>query len=163
VYILEKTDKPMYFGSAMEAATEADLERATKVPGASPIKSSDFPGGGKMVTIRDPDDVAFHVVYGYQTVPLGTAKRGADVYNKAQRFDDEKPRRGQFQRLDKGPAEVFKLGHFGHISNDVGKISAWYMSHFNIRAMDIQADMHDETQVGHCSSESEMNIFRRHC
>ena len=61
--------------------------------------------------------------------------------------DNEKSRRGIYQRIPKGPAHVFKLGHVGHISHDIGNISRWYMENFNIRAVDIQADMKDESQV----------------
>ncbi|KAL1887281.1 hypothetical protein Sste5346_010312 [Sporothrix stenoceras] len=147
IYVSEKTAHPTYFGSAMEAATEEDLEHATKVPGAGPIRNSEFPGGGKVVTIMDPDGIPFHVVYGYEKVPVGPTPIAAEAYNNAQLHDDEKARRGKYQRLPKGPSAVFKLGHFGHMSSDVGAISAWYMQHFNIRAMDVQADMKDDTQV----------------
>ncbi|KAH6698471.1 Glyoxalase/Bleomycin resistance protein/Dihydroxybiphenyl dioxygenase [Leptodontidium sp. MPI-SDFR-AT-0119] len=146
VYVSERTDKPLFFGGAMEAATEGDLNRAAALPGAGPIRNSDFPGGGKVVKIRDPDGVLFNIVFGYQTIPTRPPPKSASIFNPAQEFDDEKPRRGVYQRLTKGAAAVFKLGHFGHISHDVGKISSWYMENFNIRSMDIQADMKDESQ-----------------
>jgi hypothetical protein len=131
----------------MEAATHDDLTRAAALPGAGPIRDSDFPGGGKVVTINDPDGVRFNVVWGQNLVSVRPTPKGADVFNPAQLLDDEKPRRGKYQRIDKGPTAIFKLGHFGHISHDVAKISAWYQENFNIRAFDIQADMKDESQV----------------
>lgn len=141
----------MFFGGAFEAATEDDLKRAAALPGAGSILDSEFPGGGKVVRIRDPDGVLFNVVYGYETLAVRPPPKSAEVFNVAQQNDDEKPRLGKYQRLEKGPAAVFKLGHVGHISHDVGKISTWYQENFNLRAMDIQADMIDETQVSQTS------------
>lgn len=146
-YVVEKTDHPTFFGGAFEVASEEDLKRAAALPNAGPIRQSDFPGGGQVVTIRDPDDVTINVVWGYKTGPVRRPPKRADISNVPLKSDNEKSRRGTYQRLPKGPAHVFKLGHVGHISHDVGKISTWYMENFNIRAVDIQADMKDESQV----------------
>lgn len=142
-YIAEKTDRPLFFGGSLEATSQADLERAANLPGAGPIRDSEFPGGGKIVTILDPENIPINVVFGYSTVERGQPPKGADAYNMGSDTladDDEKPRRGRFQRLEKGPAPVHKLGHFGHITADIEKISEWYQTHFNLRALDVQAN-----------------------
>ena len=141
LYVSEKTSAPVFFGGAMEATTEADLKRAAALPGAGPIRNTDLPGGGRMVTIRDPDGIPFNVVFGYQRVPEGEPPKSANAYNNAQQQHDEKPRKGRFQRIAKGPSPVYKLGHFGHIAENIAKISAWYMQNFNLRVMDIQGGM----------------------
>ncbi|KAI7779711.1 hypothetical protein LA080_000398 [Diaporthe eres] len=97
-HVSEETDRPLFFGGSLEAASQEDLERAAKLPGA---------------------------VFGYSTVELGQPPKGADAYNRGSdtlAVDDERPRRGRFQRTGKGrPRE-------------------WYQTHFNIRALDVQAN-----------------------
>lgn len=149
-YVSEKTDRPLFFGGSLEAASREDLERAAKLPGAGPIRDSNFPGGGKVVTIVDPDNIPINIVYGYVTTERGQPPKGADAYNMGSDTlapDDEKPRRGRFQRLEKGPAPVHKLGHFGHITADIKKISEWYQTHFNLRALDVQANSFKKDSV----------------
>ncbi|KAL2859645.1 Glyoxalase/Bleomycin resistance protein/Dihydroxybiphenyl dioxygenase [Aspergillus pseudodeflectus] len=140
LYISEQTDRPIFFGGSLEAATLEDLERASKLPGAGPIRDSDFPGGGKVVTIFDPENIPINVIYGYEVVENGQPPKGANALNNAQRDDDAKPRRGTFQRIPRGPAPVYKLGHFGHKAADISLVSSWYMTHFNLRAVDVQAN-----------------------
>lgn len=150
-YVSEKTDQPLFFGGSLEAASQEDLERAAKLPGAGPVRDLDFPGGGKVVTIVDPENIPINVVFGYSTVERGQPPKGADAYNMGSDtlvVDDEKPRRGRFQRLGKGPSPVHKLGHFGHITADIKKISEWYQTHFNLRALDVQASAFNKDLVG---------------
>lgn len=137
--VSEQTTRPIFFGGAMEAASEDDLQRAAAIPGASSIRNCKFPGGGKIVSLTDPDRMPFHIVYGYSIVPRREQPKGAKAFNKAEVNDEIKPRRGAYQRVEPGPAPVQKLGHFGHITLDMIGVPNWYMKHFNIRVMDIQA------------------------
>src|SRR5437879_4166911 len=56
--------EPRFLGLAFQAASEADLERIQREPGASPIEAIDEPGGGKRVRLTDPDGHRIEIVYG---------------------------------------------------------------------------------------------------
>src|SRR4026208_1071343 len=47
--------KPRYVGTAVHAASPEDLEKVSRVEGASAIENIDEPGGGKRVRLKDPD------------------------------------------------------------------------------------------------------------
>ena len=146
-YISEKTDTPQFFGGSLEAASREDLERAAKLPGAGPIRACHFPGGGSIVTIVDPENVPINVIYDYGLVERLPPPKGADAFNKPSVDDEKKPRKGSFQRIPPGPAPIHKLGHFGHKASDIGKMSRWYTTHFNLRAIDVQANPFNKNVV----------------
>ena len=50
-------------------ASMDDLEKLSRVDGASPIESIDEPGGGKRVRLTDPDGFQVEVVHGMQQLP----------------------------------------------------------------------------------------------
>jgi len=65
VLCAEKAEEDCFGGAAFAVETMDDLVRATKISEASAIRDLDAPGGGKVVTIRDPiDNMPFHLVYG---------------------------------------------------------------------------------------------------
>lgn len=105
------------------------------------------PGGGQVVTIKDPDGISLNIVYGSSPVEPKAPPRGASPYNNAQMEHNSKQRKGTFQRVSPGPSPIFKLGHFGHMSNNMKGISEWYMTNFNLRAVDIQAAPWDKSTV----------------
>ncbi len=56
--------EPRYVGIAVHAASLEDLDRVSRVAGASKIEDIDEPGGGKRVRLADPDGYQVEVVYG---------------------------------------------------------------------------------------------------
>lgn len=78
-----------------------------------------------MVTLTDPAGHKVHLIHGQKEKkeePLGLKKL---VVN----YEDEKPRVGKFQRLEPGPAPVYRWGHYGvtypaHIGYE--KMFKWY-------------------------------------
>ena len=56
--------EPRYVGIAVHAASMEDLDRVSRVDGASKIEDIDEPGGGKRVRLTDPDGYQVEVVYG---------------------------------------------------------------------------------------------------
>ncbi|KAI9149639.1 Cupin-domain-containing oxidoreductase virC [Paramyrothecium foliicola] len=140
LYVSEKTDQPLFFGGALEASSQEDLDKAAKLPGAGPIRNSDLPGGGKVVTIVDPENVPINIVYGYQTIDRGQEPPTVSAMNVPNVSDDAKARKGTYQRIPPGPAAVHKLGHFGHKAADIATVSTWYQTNFNLRAVDVQAN-----------------------
>jgi hypothetical protein len=91
------------------------------------------PGGGKLVTVEDPEGFPVNFIYG-QSVPETTYKTPEQLV-----FNDEthKPRQRKFQRFAPGPAEVFKLGHFGLVVEQFAVEMDWYTRYFNIVPSDI--------------------------
>src|SRR5260370_35473741 len=53
-----------YVGIAVHAASMEDLEKISRVEGASSIEDIDEPGGGKRVRLTDPDGYQVEVVHG---------------------------------------------------------------------------------------------------
>ena len=61
--------EPKYFGIAFHAASEEDLEKLSRVDGASKVESIDEPGGGKRVRLTDPDGFQVEIVHGMARLP----------------------------------------------------------------------------------------------
>ena len=91
------------------------------------------PGAGKIVTVSDPEGFPVNFVYGQ------SPRKTLSVAPPKLVFNDEihKPRQRQFQRFEPGPAEVYKLGHFGLVVEDLATQMKWYTHHFNIVPSDI--------------------------
>jgi hypothetical protein len=98
--------EPRFVGLAWHAASEEDLGRLAKLPGASPVESIDEPGGGKRVRLKEPNGYQIEVVYGIESVapiqvPRQLMNTGSDALKRA----------GQLMRLQRGSAHVKRIGH----------------------------------------------------
>ncbi|KAI0517425.1 hypothetical protein F5B22DRAFT_646060 [Xylaria bambusicola] len=61
---LLEDDNDVFGSAAFAVEALQDLERASGLPGATPIRDLDGPGWGKVVTLREPvNDFPFHFVY----------------------------------------------------------------------------------------------------
>lgn len=113
-------------GAAYVVESRSELERAEAVPGATKIAPLDAPGGGEVVTLTDPSGFKVHLVHGQE-------ERQADVLNLEKltvNYEDNKPRKGQFQRFKPGPVPVYRWGHYG-VTYDAAKVGydkmyTWY-------------------------------------
>ena len=117
-------------GAAYAVESREELDKASKVPGASPVRPLDAPGGGEWVSIKDPAGFHVHFVFG-QEESTSTARPDFPSSSHAVNYEDAdaKPRKGTFLRLNKGkqmaalaphvliactgPAPVYKWGHYG--------------------------------------------------
>ena len=54
---------PAFVGLAYYAASEEDLQRVAKAPGASAVEAIDEPGGGRRVRLREPNGYQVEVVH----------------------------------------------------------------------------------------------------
>jgi len=105
LHVTEK-GQPGFIGFAYYAASEDDLAKVAKAPGASGVESLDEPGGGKRVRLREPNGYQVEVVYGIEKVaeisveetPINT---GAKPLQRA----------GTLMRLRKSPTPVKRIGH----------------------------------------------------
>ncbi|KAM3065375.1 hypothetical protein ACMFMG_011501 [Clarireedia jacksonii] len=133
VYCLEDGDENKFRGAGFVVESLEDLENAAStLPNASEIYDlTDAPGGGKCVTFYDPvDDFPMHLVYGQVEVDQGPEPSFPEIHFN---FPEKKTRpANQFQRFEKRPAPIHKLGHFGMVVTDFPKTLEFYTSRFNL-------------------------------
>ncbi len=133
--------EPKYVGIALYAGSMDDLEKISRVPGATPIESIDEPGGGKRVRLTDPDGYQVEVVHGIAQLPKITVAR------PAVNLGDDKTRRrnlAYFQNVDRGPSHVKRIGHFVVHTPQFEKTLGWYRDMLGFRCSDeVYADRQD--------------------
>ena len=105
IHITEKGD-PKFVAFGYYAASEDDLARVAKAPGASAVESIDEPGGGKRVRLREPNGYQIEVVHGIATppaipVPVQEMNTGVAPLRRA----------GELMRLRKSPTPIKRIGH----------------------------------------------------
>jgi catechol 2,3-dioxygenase-like lactoylglutathione lyase family enzyme len=95
------------------------------------------------VTVYDPDGLPVHVVYGIQPAePL--PMRNPVPINHAR----EKHRLGSGQRLQKGPAQILRLGHALFFVSDFQRTFEWYQTTFGMLPSDYIHDGEPENRLG---------------
>ncbi len=123
--------EPGFRGVAFEAASAEDLRAAAKLAGAGPVEKIDAPGGGQRVCFTDLDGYAVEVVHGREELaPLPVAS--ASPYNRG----SQRPRLGELQRVESGPARVKRLGHVVLRVADFRRSEDWYKSRFGFLSSD---------------------------
>ena len=108
--------EPRYVGIAVHAASLEDLDRVSRVAGASKIEDIDEPGGGKRVRLADPDGYQVEVVYGMERLDPIPVKRPA-----VNSGNDKYRRKGELFRVEPGPSHIKRLGHFVVMSTNFDK------------------------------------------
>ena len=133
---------PTFKGPAFVAASRAEFDKATALPGAQHAKLDNAPGGGEQVTFARDDDTYFHVVYGMKPRTSATDDSSAVPSATHEKYGPfnlplVKPRKGSFQRFHAGPALVHKIGHLGYVHRNFDSELAWYTDNFNFVPSDI--------------------------
>jgi catechol 2,3-dioxygenase-like lactoylglutathione lyase family enzyme len=105
LHVTEKGD-PGFVGFAYHAASEDDLARVARAPGASTVEPIDEPGGGKRVRLREPNGYQIEVVWGIDTpgpipVPEQPMNTGTEPLRRA----------GELMRLRPSPSPIKRIGH----------------------------------------------------
>ncbi|KAK8105400.1 glyoxalase [Apiospora kogelbergensis] len=135
-----KADRDEFAGVGYVVESEDDLRHASEtLPKATQIyELEDAPGKGKCVTFYDPvDNFPFHLVYGQEGAGVLEIPLPQEPVNYP--FEKNRPK-NHFQRFQKRPAPVHKLGHWGHCSTNYAKIYEFYTSRFNLIASDLVHD-----------------------
>ena len=112
VYVAQqsKSGSSYFDGAAYVVDSLEELQRAAGFESCTgPIRDLDGPAGGKTVTLKDPAGHLVHLIHGWQE----KAAEPLDLEKLIINFEDEKPRKGKFQRFRPGPAPVFRWGHYG--------------------------------------------------
>src|ERR1700704_3932296 len=105
IHVTEQGD-PGFIGIAYYAASEEDLHKVAKVPGASGVENIDEPGGGKRVRLKEPNGYQIEVVWGIERLPEIKAPR--QMLNSGYA---PHARAGQPMRIPKGASRVKRVGH----------------------------------------------------
>ena len=133
----ESTDGKNCFGGATyQVESRTELERATStVPGARNTFLLDCPGGGEAVTLTDPVGHKVHLVWGQEEKIAEPPHLEKIVVN----YEDEKPRKGQFQRFQPGPAPVHRWGHYGvtYPEGQYQRMFDWYTGYLSLAVSDV--------------------------
>src|SRR5215468_381677 len=124
---------PKYIGIAFHAGSMDDLEKLSRVDGASAIESIDEPGGGKRVRLTDPDGFQVGVVYGMARLPKIPVKRPAVNFG-----EDKTQRRNSlyYKGVERGPSHVKRFGHFVVHTPQFEKTLGFYREMFGLRCSD---------------------------
>src|SRR5437762_13570730 len=130
-----------YVGIAVHAASMEDLEKISRVEGASSIEDIDEPGGGKRVRLTDPDGYQVEVVHGMALLdPI-------EVPRPAVNSGDNKTQRRNalyYKGVERGPSHVKRIGHFVVHSPQFEKTLGWYREVIGLRCSDdVYADSKD--------------------
>jgi catechol 2,3-dioxygenase-like lactoylglutathione lyase family enzyme len=138
LHVTEKGD-PGFVGLAYYAASEDDLRRVAKAPGASGVEDIDEPGGGQRVRLKEPNGYQIEVVYGIKPLPpirveLQPLNSGPEPLKRA----------GELMRLPKGPSRVKRIGHGVMASPKVVETVQWFRETLGfICSDDVYADSKD--------------------
>jgi catechol 2,3-dioxygenase-like lactoylglutathione lyase family enzyme len=128
-----------FLGLAFHAASEEDLHRLAKLPGATPVEAIDEPGGGQRVSLREPNGYRVEVVHGIAPVSPIPVHRQA-VNTAAERLK----RAGELFRLKRGPAQVKRIGHAVLTTPRIGDTVAWFRETLGlVRSDDLYAGSED--------------------
>jgi len=112
---------PSFVGFAYHAASEEDLHRVAKAPGASAVEKIDEPGGGQRVRLREPNGYQIEVIHGMEElppipVPHQPMNTGVEPLRRA----------GELMRLRKSPTPIKRIGHGVLGTPRVQETAQWY-------------------------------------
>ena len=82
IHVTEKADDAGFVGFAYHAASEDDLARVAKAPGASAVETIDEPGGGKRVRLREPNGYQIEVDLGHRGAAADPGAAHADEHRR---------------------------------------------------------------------------------
>lgn len=112
--------EPGFVALAFNVDSEDELEKATRIDGASAVEEMDEPGGGKRVRLVEPNGYTIEVVHGMEMLEPIDVSRFALNMGPARLA-----RKGELTRIDRGPSHVKRIGHAVMMTPDLKKSIAW--------------------------------------
>src|SRR4029450_12582773 len=120
IHVTEKGD-PSFIGIAYYAASEEDLHKVARVPGASGVEDIDEPGGGKRVRLKEPNGYQIEVVYGIKKLkPIAVKRQPLNLGSEGLK------RAGKVMRIHLGSSRVKRIGHAVMASPKVVETARWF-------------------------------------
>ncbi|KAF2799648.1 trihydroxytoluene oxygenase [Melanomma pulvis-pyrius CBS 109.77] len=143
-YIAEQSpdNKRHFVGAYYVVKDFFELEKAAKHPTATGITSNQGPGGGKVVTLKDPYN-GFIVGFLHGQTPRASqvSTKIMDMEIDPSKFNlaIEKNRMGGTRRFKEGASPVYKLGHYGIVvpAHLYEKTLEWYTTTLNLEPTDM--------------------------
>ncbi|WP_426399168.1 VOC family protein [Ralstonia sp. R-29] len=132
-YVVRKAPKAAFAGFGLQVAGRAALDALAKLPGASTVEPSAWPGGGYRVRLVDPSGFRVDAIAG-QAPTAELPHRAPLPLNSA----DAPLRINETQRPPVGAPEVIRLGHVVLELADFQATCAWYTQHFGFIPSDVQ-------------------------
>jgi catechol 2,3-dioxygenase-like lactoylglutathione lyase family enzyme len=132
-YRVHRAPRTRFVGAGFAVRTRDELERLSRVEGASGIEASEHPGGGDRVVLRDPSGFLVEVVHG-QTPAERIATREPLAFNVGR----DRKRINGTQRPPVEPPAVIRLGHVVLEVADYQATCAWYTQHLGFIPSDVQ-------------------------
>lgn len=130
VHVTEQGEAARCLGIGLWAQSAGDLDRLAAHVGAR-VQDNPEPGGGKVVSFRDPDGFRIDVLHG-QTLLEPIAVRDPVPMNPAV----GRARLGQVVRIPPGPSHVMRCGHVALLVSDFRKSLAFYREVLGLRPSD---------------------------
>jgi catechol 2,3-dioxygenase-like lactoylglutathione lyase family enzyme len=141
--VAQRAQRPGFIAVALEIDNLDTLRRFAAMPGVSgPEPLEDF-GGGRRVSLVDPDGFRIDLVHGIvpaEALPM----RPPMVINTA----SDKPRRGATQRPEKAAAQILRLGHVALFVSNFARSRAWYEQTLGMLTSDVLYNGAPDKTVG---------------
>ncbi|MFE6925436.1 VOC family protein [Nocardia sp. NPDC057663] len=119
--VIRKGPASRFVGPAFHAADAGDFERLARRTGTLPTPLRQ-PGGGRVVSLRDPNGVPVRIVHGVEQLPALP-----DQQPLALNFGTHPTRINATQRPLREPARVQRLGHLVLETRTFNKSLDWYL------------------------------------
>lgn len=120
-----------FLGGAFTVSHAAELEKATRIPGASAIEPITDPGGGYRVTLTTPNGHTIWLEHGVTRVQEIPVRRSYRM-----NFATEQLRYNGVVRQRPEATPVLRIGHFVLWVPDAATEIAWFMEHFALLPAD---------------------------
>jgi hypothetical protein len=131
-----KTGASYFGGAAYVVDSKEELQRAAQLESCTePLRELQGPAGGEIVTLTDPAGHLVHLIHGWTEKAAEPQGLERLTFN----YEDEKPRKGKFQRFEPGPAPVFRWGHYGvtYPEGTYETMFEWYTKTISLAPSDI--------------------------
>lgn len=132
-YVVRKAPKVAFAGFGLQVAGRTALDALAKLPGASSVEPSAWPGGGERVRLVDPSGFRVDAIAG-QAPAAELPHRSPLPLNSV----DAPLRINETQRPPVSTPEVIRLGHVVLELADFQATCAWYTQHFGFIPSDVQ-------------------------
>jgi len=123
--------EPKVLGWAYLAANQEDLTEFAALDGASEVHDIEAPGGGKRVTMTDPNGFTIEIVHGIQPAEELPVRR-----NMVNWGEDPLRRTNEATRLPRGPAAVKRMAHAVLTTTNLLATLDWYRSNLGLTCSD---------------------------
>jgi len=125
IHVARLGKEPKFLGGAFKVASVKELEKATKIPGASQIETIKDPGGGDRVTLTTPSGHKIWLEHGVATVPEMSVRRSYRM-----NFASEHLRHNSAVRQRAEATPILRIGHFVLWVPDAKPEIEWFMKYF---------------------------------